>query len=588
MRKLRYILLLLLPAALWVLTRQGRAPEKAAEPIAVQPEAAPPAAEPVPADSGIALVSGGKPAGFEWTDRNPAAKRVRKIVPDPAWMTSSPTLKAGDVIELALFDDAVFKAKVRNVTVYPNGAVGATAHLKGDERGTVYLSYCNGQLRASVEVRGGADYAIRYLTDRNAHYALEVDRENSIILEGAEPLQIPVSDALHAPAAEPQTTPDPVAAADAPAGSTLIDVMIVYTPAALAIEGNVAEMNNNIGLAMQKANEAHTNSNTQIYLRLVHSAQVDYVEDEAKTDLDKLTYFGGSNSDMDEVHDWRDEYGADFVCLLEDDPYYTDVGLIGGLGWVLNNQNGSPSYAFCLARVQQTDRTYTVVHEWGHNMGCGHSKTQESYPGPGLYGYSAGWQWSDTKPYGVDGYCTVMTYQGFGYGYEYKRVAHFSNPDISYTGDGTNPTGDAADGDNARTMRELKDMLAAYRDTTVPLDDLDNDGLPGWWEEQFFGSETAANTNDPAANGLNSVLEAYIAGIDPTDPSSFFKTALTNQNGFVVRWNATSGRVYSVFGSADLQSGFQPLETNILWPQSSWTDTVNRAGQFYKVDVELE
>jgi len=97
-------------------------------------------------------------------------------------------------------------------------------------------------------------------------------------------------------------------------------------------------------------------------------------------------------------------------------------------------------------------------------------------------------------------------------------------------------------------------------------------------------------TNAVAANGVNTVLEAYIAGLNPTNPASLFEAALTNQSqtGFVVRWNAVSGRVYSVYGSTTLPDGFQPLETNILWPQNSWTDTVERAGSFYKVDVELE
>lgn len=117
--------------------------------------------------------------------------------------------------------------------------------------------------------------------------------------------------------------------------------------------------------------------------------------------------------------------------------------------------------------------------------------------------------------------------------------------------------------------------------------DEDGDGLPDGWEEQYYGGTTNANPAAIAANGVNTVMEAYIAGLNPTNAASFFTASLTNQNGFVVQWSAASGRVYSVVGTTNLQESFQPLETGILWPQSSWTDTVDRTERFYKVDVQL-
>jgi hypothetical protein len=122
---------------------------------------------------------------------------------------------------------------------------------------------------------------------------------------------------------------------------------------------------------------------------------------------------------------------------------------------------------------------------------------------------------------------------------------------------------------------------------TESSNDLDEDGLPDNWELQYFGGETNANPSAIAANGLNTLMETYIAGINPTNAAVFFTASVINGPGFIVEWNATSGRVYSVFGSTSLAESFQPLETNILWPQSSWTDTVDRAECFYKVGVEL-
>jgi hypothetical protein len=180
-----------------------------------------------------------------------------------------------------------------------------------------------------------------------------------------------------------------------------------------------------------------------------------------------------------------------------------------------------------------------------------------------------------------------MTYEDFDHDGkdEYERVAHFSNPAVDYISGSTNATGDAADGDNARTIREMRAVLAAYRKAP----DLDYDGIPNGWELEYFGGETNAPAGATAANGVNTVLETYIAGLDPTDPDSFFKASLTNGNGFVVGWNATSGRVYSVLGTTNLQENFQPLATQIFSPQSSWTDTVHNTEErnFYRVEVQL-
>jgi len=115
--------------------------------------------------------------------------------------------------------------------------------------------------------------------------------------------------------------------------------------------------------------------------------------------------------------------------------------------------------------------------------------------------------------------------------------------------------------------------------------DIDSDGLPDDWELQYFGGETNANPFAIAANGLNTVMQAYIAGLNPTNSDSFFNTALVN--GYVVQWNTTSGRVYSVWSTTNLLDGFQTLETSVPWPQSSWTDSVERAGNYYRVDVTL-
>lgn len=125
----------------------------------------------------------------------------------------------------------------------------------------------------------------------------------------------------------------------------------------------------------------------------------------------------------------------------------------------------------------------------------------------------------------------------------------------------------------------------------VPDADIDADGLPDWWEEQYFGGSTNADASAAAANGLNTIEQAYIAGLDPADPLSYFDLAAQQAVSPVAfRWNAVSGRVYSIYWTTNLLNGFQPLATNIVWPQSSWTDQVNgvQGAGFYRIKVRLD
>ncbi len=129
---------------------------------------------------------------------------------------------------------------------------------------------------------------------------------------------------------------------------------------------------------------------------------------------------------------------------------------------------------------------------------------------------------------------------------------------------------------------------------SVPLPDLNTNGLPNEWELQYFGGETNANPNAFASNGVNTVLEAYIAGLNPTNRFSFFKVDTleppeTTNGGFIIRWNAVTGRVYGVYRATNLLNSFQPLATNMVWPQASYTDTVHRteSSSFYQINVRL-
>ncbi|MCU0858714.1 MAG: hypothetical protein MUC65_09980, partial [Pontiellaceae bacterium] len=108
-----------------------------------------------------------------------------------------------------------------------------------------------------------------------------------------------------------------------------------------------------------------------------------------------------------------------------------------------------------------------------------------------------------------------------------------------------------------------------------------------------IGGKYGGNQNPDrvCSNGVNTILQAYIAGLNPNDPDSKFLTSVfRSSTSSILGWNTTSGRVYSVYFSTNLLNGFQCLETNIPWIAGCYTDLVHSAcGEgFYKIGVEMD
>jgi hypothetical protein len=394
-----------------------------------------------------------------------AATRMRKV--DLLPLAGKPDgLVKGDTLLLSLFPDADYTAAIDRVAEDVNGTVTVRGRLAGYPLGYILIATHDGRSTVSVRIPEiGKRYAVVFDAVDHSHYLLEIDPARVDKIEDA-PVLIPPPMMEE----EIQTREEPVMLDQGVNDPATIDVMIVYTPAARtwadAYGGGIALV---MAQAMEKAQLVLDNSNTMVTMRLVYAQEVSYTESVSSvTDLERLTYT--SDGYIDEVHGWRDAYGADLVAM------FTKVENTGGIGWLLNSTSGLPNYAFSITRVQQAGWTYTHIHEMGHNMGLHHHKQQTVQPGPGLYSYSAGWRWTGTDS---GRYCSVMTYESgtyFADGLNHTRVAYYSNPDITHQGV---PAGHAADGDNARNIREIKHVIAAYR-AEVPVflpGDVNNDGV---------------------------------------------------------------------------------------------------------------
>ena len=229
---------------------------------------------------------------------------------------------------------------------------------------------------------------------------------------------------------------------------TVIDVMVVYTPAAMSWADDKDDGIEAVVLdAMARAQFAMDNSEGLVEFRLVHSAFVDYVEDgDAETDLLRLTETHDEWAGyLNEVHEWRDQYGADLVSM-----FVGENVNYGGVAWILQEIEGDPGGGFSISRVTQAALHYTHAHEMGHNLGLAHDVANAGVDG--LFDYSYGWRWTGSDD---EEYRSVMAYLPGA------RVPFFSNPDVSHLGA---PTGDAEFADNARTIRESRHVIAGYRD----------------------------------------------------------------------------------------------------------------------------
>ncbi|VVB61970.1 Metallo-peptidase family M12B Reprolysin-like protein [uncultured archaeon] len=360
------------------------------------------------------------------------------------------TINKNDLLELNLFDDEIFTAIINNIDMNVLGTKTISGSIIDEFYGTFIITITEKNCLITISIpEKNRLYITQFNKQNNQYYLIELDLELYQGLADGEAL-IPPDDAETLNGITVNTNM-----------MTSIDVMIVYTTAAKNWAVSYGGINNIISQTMTNNQATLQNSATNVEMNLVHAMEVSYVESgSAYTDLNRLT--DPTDGYMDDVQVYRNQYGADIVQLFE------VIEDVGGIGWLLNIPSGSPEYAFSIARIQQAYTTsYTSIHEMGHNMGCHHHKQQNMQPGPGLFSYSAGWRWIGT---GQIYYCTVMTYnQGtyFPDGQNAIRVPYFSNPSIYYGG---YSTGDAADGDNARTIRETKDVIATYHTApTQPL-----------------------------------------------------------------------------------------------------------------------
>lgn len=157
-----------------------------------------------------------------------------------------------------------------------------------------------------------------------------------------------------------------------------------------------------------------------------------------------------------------------------------------------------------------------------------------------------------------------ITLTGVGHGFPISADVSYGNPDLT-----------------DEVVAFLEQHLAGLPG------DRDSDGLPDRWEVQYFGAATNANPNAVCSNGINTVREAYVGGFSPVDPSAGFNITGSAGDRFTMHWSAVSGRIYSVYWTTNLLSGFQCLESNIPWTSGTFTNSKTDPCGYFKLKVRL-
>ncbi|CAM9964766.1 unnamed protein product, partial [Ectocarpus sp. 12 AP-2014] len=224
--------------------------------------------------------------------------------------------------------------------------------------------------------------------------------------------------------------------------TTEIDVMVLYTPAAMISSGTAGtlltnqQMETEIITAYATANDALADSGISAAINVVH--QADFVEGlDMNSDLSYIA--------KDEIFDsLRTEYGADLVQMIG---YYEDSC---GTGYVMATPRAAfEGFGYSIVHTHCLDNL-SHIHEIGHNMGANHNREDTSSEHD--YAHAQRYCTGDAP------YRTIMAYETGCL--QAPRVAMFSTQDKTYASKSLGTTST----DNARVIEESLSTVVNFRD----------------------------------------------------------------------------------------------------------------------------
>lgn len=309
-------------------------------------------------------------------------------------------------VSLNIFPDARFTGLVDKVE--KSGATTSwTGPLADMEDGYFYLVVSEGVFIAHVASPEGV-YEISSVGE-GVYQAIQIDQS---VFTDDPPVEMPVG----------QIPAEADAPANGDSGAT-IDIMVVYTSAALSGEGSLAALKARVALAVTETNTSYAHAGVTTRLRLVHMEQVTYTETgNIGTDLNRLA--GTSDGYMDVVHSLRNIYAADMVGLIVE-----NGGAYCGMATSIMS---TAANAFQVTARSCATGYYSFGHEFGHLQGARHDPYVDNSTTPYAFGHGYVNPGSTTPTR----WRTVMAYNDrcSDYGFSCTRLQYWSNPSKTYGG----------------------------------------------------------------------------------------------------------------------------------------------------------
>ncbi|MBT3923854.1 MAG: hypothetical protein HOF21_14900, partial [Nitrospina sp.] len=284
---------------------------------------------------------------------------------------------------------------------------------------------------------------------------------------------------------------------------TVIDVLVVYTAEARAVEGGTSSIESLIDLSISVTNSIYSNSGVDHVLRLVGRQEINFSEGSFS-----FTGFLSSaqNGLIPGLQALRDSVGADVVAIL----VQGDNSLCGIAGLMTTVSSAFAPFAYSVTQTNCAVGNLTMAHEIGHNMAARHDRANDNINGL-PFSFNHGY---------VDNVNSFRTVMGTG---NNTRISNFSNPNVLFGGAVTGiAEGSLLAADNRLTFQNTAFTVSNFRQSIdspanqafasiVPFSNANRVASPYWQSDGTSYSFIAVT--HPSLSGMASQIGVIVRAI---------------------------------------------------------------------------